>query len=90
MPSARTEAVATVMRLMNGAWIARIVHTAAEIGIADHLDDKPRDAQWLATASGTHAASLARLLPRLGGHWDRARERAPAIYADPFGRDAAR
>jgi DNA-binding IclR family transcriptional regulator len=53
------------MRLMNGAWIARIVHTAAEIGIVDHLDDQPRHAQWLASASGTHAPSLARLLRAL-------------------------
>ena len=61
----RTEAAAAIMQLMNGAWIARIVHTAAEIGIADHLDDQPRDARSLAAASGTHAASLARLLRAL-------------------------
>lgn len=61
----RTEAAANIMRLMNGAWIAHIVHTAAEIGIADHLDDQPRDAQWLAAASGTHAPSLARQLRAL-------------------------
>lgn len=62
---ARAETASTIMRLMNGAWIARIVHTAAEIGIADHLDDQPRDAQWVAAASGTHAPSLARLLRAL-------------------------
>jgi hypothetical protein len=62
---ARTEAAATIMRFMNGAWIARIVHTAAEIAVADHLDDQPRDAQWVAAASGTHAPSLARLLRAL-------------------------
>lgn len=50
----RTEAAAPIMQLMNGAWIARIVHTAAEIGIADHLDDQRRDARSLAAASGTH------------------------------------
>jgi hypothetical protein len=61
----QTEAAATIMRLMNGAWIARIVHTAAEIGVVDHLDDQPRDAQWVAAASGTHAPSLARLLRAL-------------------------
>ena len=63
--STRTESAATIMRLMNGAWIARIVHTAAEIGIADHLDDQPRDAESLAAASGTHSPALTRLLRAL-------------------------
>ncbi len=62
---ARTEAAATIMRLMNGAWIARIVHTAAEVGVADHLDDQPRDVQSVAAATRTHAPSLARLLRAL-------------------------
>ena len=64
-PPASTEAAGAIMRLMNGAWIARIVHTAAEIGITDHLDDQPRSPEWLAAASGTNAPSLARLLRAL-------------------------
>jgi hypothetical protein len=60
----RSHAIA-MAQLLNGAWITRIIHTAAELGIADHLDEKPRDAGLLADATGTHAPSLARLLRAL-------------------------
>jgi hypothetical protein len=32
----------TIMSVLTGAWAARLVHTAAELGIADHLADGPR------------------------------------------------
>lgn len=65
MPTSnRTEAI-SMAQLLNGAWVARIIHTAAELGIADHLDENPRDAVSLASATGTHAPSLARLLRAL-------------------------
>jgi orsellinic acid C2-O-methyltransferase len=54
-----------MMRLMTGGWAARLTHTAAELRIADHLADQPLDAAFLATATGTHAPSLARLLRAL-------------------------
>ena len=54
-----------MMGLLNGAWAARLVHAAAELGIADHLADAPRDVVFLASATGTHAPSLARLLRAL-------------------------
>jgi hypothetical protein len=60
-----TEASGAMMRLITGAWAARMVHTAAELGIVDHLDDRPRDAGFLATATASHAPSLARLLRAL-------------------------
>lgn len=60
----RNEAI-IMAQLLNGAWIARIIHTAAEIGIADHLGDDARDAVSLADATATHAPSLARLLRAL-------------------------
>ncbi len=53
------------MALLNGAWAARLAHAAAELGIADHLADEPRDATFLATATKAHAPSLARLLRAL-------------------------
>ncbi len=59
------EAAATMARLMGGAWIARIIHTAAEIGIADHLDDRPQQVSSLADLTETHGPSLARLLRAL-------------------------
>ena len=60
-----TEASGAMMRLITGAWAARMVHTAAELGLADHLGEGPRDAGELAAATASHAPSLARLLRAL-------------------------
>jgi orsellinic acid C2-O-methyltransferase len=54
-----------LMRLVTGAWAARLVHTAVELGIADHLADGPRGVDFLAAQTGAHAPSLARLLRAL-------------------------
>src|SRR4051794_3341297 len=54
-----------MMGLLNGAWAARLVHAAAELGIADLLAGEPLDAVSLATATQAHAPSLARLLRAL-------------------------
>ena len=59
------EAAGAMMRLLAGAWAARLVHAAAELGILDHLDGEPRDAASLAAATSAHAPSLARLLRAL-------------------------
>jgi orsellinic acid C2-O-methyltransferase len=53
-----------MMRLITAGWAARMVHTAAELGLADHIDG-PRDATSLAAATSSHAPSLARLLRAL-------------------------
>lgn len=53
-----------MMRLVTAGWAARMVHTAAELGIADHVDG-PRDASFLAAATSSHPPSLARLLRAL-------------------------
>jgi hypothetical protein len=67
MPPNQTDRAATIAmaQLLNGAWIARVIHTAAELGIADHLSENPRDAISLADAMALHAPSLARLLRAL-------------------------
>jgi len=54
-----------LMRLVTGAWAARLVHTAVELGIADHLAGTPRGIDFLAAQIGAHAPSLARLLRAL-------------------------
>jgi hypothetical protein len=59
------ESASAMMGLLNGAWAARLVHAAAELDIADHLTDAPCDVVSLASATGTHTASLARLLRAL-------------------------
>jgi O-methyltransferase/methyltransferase family protein len=58
-------AASAIMSVMTAAWAARLVHTAAELGIADHLADGPRGVDFLATQTGAHAPSLARLLRAL-------------------------
>jgi orsellinic acid C2-O-methyltransferase len=59
------EAANAMMGLLNGSWAARLVHAAAELGIADHLVGEARDAAFLAAATQSHAPSLARLLRAL-------------------------
>lgn len=58
-------AAGAMMDLLLGAWEARLVHTAAELGIADHLADGPRDVTFLVAAVQAHEPSLARLLRAL-------------------------
>ena len=62
---AQAEAAATMERLLAGSWVAHIIQTAAELGLADHLGDNPKDVSSLADATATHAPSLARLLRAL-------------------------
>jgi hypothetical protein len=68
MPQEQTEraaAAAAMHRLLAGSWIAQIVRTAAELGLADHFGEEPQDAASLACATATHAPSLSRLLRAL-------------------------
>src|SRR5258706_98663 len=59
-----TGAASTIMSVLTGAWAARLVHTAAELGIADHLTDGPRAVDFLAAQIGAHTESLARFTTR--------------------------
>jgi hypothetical protein len=59
------DAATEMANLLFGAWVARLIHTTAELGIADQFGDVPRDATDLANATSTHAPSLARLLRAL-------------------------
>ena len=55
-----------VMRnLTIGHWVARLIHVAAKLKLADLLKDGPRTAAHLATASGVHAPALYRVLRAL-------------------------
>jgi hypothetical protein len=51
-----------LFRLVTGYYVSCAIHAVAEIGIADLLKDGPRSHASLATASGTHAPSLRRVL----------------------------
>ena len=54
-----------LMRLVTGAWAARLVHTVVELGIADHLAGTPRGVDFLAAQICAHAPSHARFLRAL-------------------------
>src|SRR4051794_41759629 len=52
-------------RMITGYWVSQMVHVAARLGLADRLADGPKTADELATATGTHARALYRLLRAL-------------------------
>src|SRR5262245_58622532 len=60
-----TAATDAMIGLIGGFRESRLIGVAAELGIADLLEDGPRSCEELATASGTHAPSLYRLLRAL-------------------------
>ena len=55
----------TMMGMITGAHLARMISVTAELGVADLLEDGPRSCDALATATNTHAPSLYRLLRAL-------------------------
>ncbi len=59
------EPAKAMMGLLNGAFAARLVHAAADLGLADCIADGWRDVEFLARATKAHAPSLARLLRAL-------------------------
>ncbi|HET7387657.1 MAG TPA: methyltransferase dimerization domain-containing protein [Nocardioidaceae bacterium] len=52
----------SVQELVTGGWVSQVVRALAQLRVADHLADGPRSLTSLATATGTHAPSLARLM----------------------------
>jgi DNA-binding HxlR family transcriptional regulator len=61
----RAEAARAMHRLLAGSWVAEIIHTAAELGLADHFGEEAQDVASLASATATHPPSLSRLLRAL-------------------------
>ncbi len=54
-------------RMMSGYWHTQAIYVAAKLRLADLLSDGPRSHEDLAKETGTHAASLYRLLRALAG-----------------------
>ena len=54
-----------VLQMATGYWVSRSICVAAKLGIADLLKDSPKSCDELATATGTNAPSLYRLLRAL-------------------------
>jgi cyclopropane fatty-acyl-phospholipid synthase-like methyltransferase len=59
------EPAKAMMSLLNGVFVARLVHAAADLGLADCIGDGSRDVESLARATKARAPSLARLLRAL-------------------------
>jgi SAM-dependent methyltransferase len=55
----------SMLRLIEGAWLAKAIHVMVALGIPDLLHRRPRGASALAAATRTHAPSLHRLLRAL-------------------------
>jgi hypothetical protein len=51
--------------MLTGYWISQAIYVAAKLGIADLLQQGPKNADELAQVTGTHARSLYRLLRAL-------------------------
>ena len=54
-----------LFQMTTGYWISQAIYVAAKLGIADLLKDEPQSCVALATATGTDAASLFRLMRAL-------------------------
>jgi hypothetical protein len=57
----------TLFRLATGFYVSCAIHAVAKLGIADLLKDGPQAHDTLAAGTGTHAASLRRVLRLLVG-----------------------
>ena len=54
-----------ILETASGGWRAQALYVAAKLGIADLVQDEPKTAEELASATGTHANSLFRVLRAL-------------------------
>lgn len=66
-----TVAAESVMKLLEisaGYWLPRALHVAADLGVADALDEQPRSASYLAEKVGANADALDRILRLLASH----------------------
>ncbi|MEG3897055.1 MULTISPECIES: methyltransferase [unclassified Microcoleus] len=54
-----------MLQMASGYWVSQSIYVAAKLGIADLLKDSPKSCDELATATGTNARSLYRLLRAL-------------------------
>src|SRR5262249_25636269 len=54
-----------ITRMLSGYWVSQAIYVAAKLGLADLVNDGPKTADQLATATKSHARSLYRLLRAL-------------------------
>lgn len=61
----QSDPIQLVTNLANGYWVPRCLHVVAELGVADHIDEKPVPVQVLARSVDAHPQALARVLRAL-------------------------
>ena len=76
---------AAMLRLIRGFSVSRALWVAATLGIADLLEDGPREGAELARATGTHAPSLLRVLRALCSVGVFAQDHAERFALTPIG-----
>src|SRR5258707_12340984 len=64
-PQPAESAPAAVLNVIKNFWLSRAVCAVAKLGIPDLVRDGPKTLGELATATGTHAPSIHRLLRAL-------------------------
>jgi SAM-dependent methyltransferase len=64
-PTNESSAALALLRLTSGYWISRAIYVVAKLGIADLLHDGPKSCEDLASATGTHAQALFRVMRAL-------------------------
>jgi hypothetical protein len=65
IPSQELPPPVAMLQMIQGFWVSRAIYVAAELRIADVLEEGPQSAAQLAEATGTHAPSLYRVLRAL-------------------------
>lgn len=65
---AQTESVMRLVEISAGYWLPRALHVAADLAVADALDQEPRSAADLAKEVGADADALDRVLRLLASH----------------------
>ena len=75
---------AEIMKIVGSAMTARALAIVAELGIADHVAQRPQNAEELATATGSHHGALYRLLRMLASHGIFAEDDAGRFHNTPL------
>ena len=75
---------AEIMKIVGSAMIARALAIVAELGIADHVAQRPQNAEELAVATGSHHGALYRLLRMLASHGIFAEDDAGRFHNTPL------
>lgn len=64
-PGNEVSASEAMLQMISGFWVSQAIYAAAQLGIADYLQEQPKTVEELATITATHAPSLYRLLRAL-------------------------